>query len=120
VDAGQAGGAMSRPRGHQDPVRRLAAKLERRGYEPRIAAAAAKASAKQLAREHPAWARAAGRPDLAAVLDALAEGDAAQKWRDEHVTGFGGHRDHVRPIEEATAKLTAANERLAAALAELG
>jgi hypothetical protein len=95
---------------HNSPVTRLAAKLERRGYEPPVAAAAAKAAAKKLGREHAAWARAAGLPEQAELLDALAESEAAGRWRDEHVSGFGGNRDHVPPIEEATARLRAAHE----------
>jgi hypothetical protein len=82
---------------HDSPVTRLAARLEARGYEPHLAAAAAKASAKKLGREHPAWARAAGRPEDAAVLDALAGLEAAGRWRDEHVSGFGGNRGGVPP-----------------------
>jgi hypothetical protein len=102
-----------------DPIAKLAAKLERRGYAPSIAAAAAKAAAKKLSREHPAWARAAGRPDQAELLEALAELEAAGRWRDEHVSGFGGNRDAIQPIDLAVARLAAANARAGDALAAL-
>jgi hypothetical protein len=104
------------------PVRRLAEKLERRGHKPAEAAATAKAAAKKLAREHPAWARAVGQPERADVLDALAELEAASRWRDEHVTGFGGRRGGVRSdalLDPALVRLRAATDRAGDALAAL-
>jgi hypothetical protein len=103
-----------------DPIRRLAAKLEHQGHEPAVAAAMAKAAARKLGREHAAWARAAGRPEAAALLEALAELEAVQRWRDESVSGFGGGRGVPSDLllDAALAKLGAATERAGKALAD--
>jgi hypothetical protein len=88
---------------------RLAAKLERRGYEPHIA----RALGKKAAAEHDALR------DLEEALDEL---DAAGKWGSEQVNGLGGRRRRPpsdRLLDAATARLRRANERAGEALAEL-
>jgi sugar phosphate isomerase/epimerase len=88
---------------------RLAAKLERRGYEPHIA----RALGKKAAAEHDALR------DLEEALDEL---DAAGKWGAEQVNGLGGRRRRPpsdRLLDAATARLRRANERAGEALAEL-
>jgi hypothetical protein len=72
-----------------DPIERLAAKLERRGYQPEVAAAMATAAARELGRQHEAWARVGEPLTLEDTLDNLA---AVQKWINEQVYSFGGRR----------------------------
>jgi hypothetical protein len=96
-----------------DPVQRLAAKLERDGHDPRVAAAAAKAAA-----------RKAGWPGTlkGEVRAALDEAEQVRKWIDRNVHGFGsGRRPQLTDelLDEAIVMLAASAERLEAALAEL-
>jgi hypothetical protein len=86
---------------------RLAAKLERHGYERHVA----RALGKKAAREHNA------PRGLEQALDEL---DAAARWVAEQVHGLGGRRRRPvtdRTLDAATARLQAANERAGEALA---
>jgi hypothetical protein len=101
-----------------DPVQRLAAKLERQGHEPAVAAAMAKAAARKLGREHEGWARADEPRTLEEALDHLA---AVQTWVNEQVHGFGGRRRRrpsERLLELASERLREAGEHVSRLLAE--
>lgn len=95
-----------------DPLQRLAARLEERGHDQAVAGAMAKASARKLAPEHPVWA-------LAAALDDL---KAAQRWTGLNIHNFGPGRGPELTDElfdEAIARLDDAGARVMAALDRL-